>query len=206
MYALQDVQYRRWIVVMGDEVHERAIEPVHCARPGAAEAYCVRDDGVEDGLDVSRRARDHPKDLARRRLLLQRLGEIAITDLEFLEEADVLDGDDGLVGERLEERGLGVGEMARRLPREDDDQRRRVPLTQHRHAEYAPEAARPEAGERVVGIVLHVGDLDRLPSQDRPAARRSARRRHRKTLARPRSARGWSCRGPSTMDECAIEP
>ena len=46
------------------------------------------------------------EDLTRRRLLLQRLGEVVVARLELVEEADVLDGNDGLVGEGLEEGDL----------------------------------------------------------------------------------------------------
>ncbi len=82
----------------------------------------VARDGVEHGLDVGRRARDDAQDLAGRRLLLQGLGEVAITGLQLREEAHVLDGDDGLVGEGLEEGDLGAGERARRRPTVDDDE------------------------------------------------------------------------------------
>ena len=60
-------------------------------------------DRVEHRLDVGRRARDHPQDFAGRRLLLQRLGQLAVPGLELREQPHVLDGDDRLVGERLRE-------------------------------------------------------------------------------------------------------
>src|ERR1044071_3048801 len=50
-------------------------------------------------LDICRRAGDHPEDLTRRGLLLQRL-------LELLEQPYVLDCDYGLVGESFEELDL----------------------------------------------------------------------------------------------------
>src|SRR5215831_11787496 len=59
---------------------------------GLAQASCALRYGIEHWLDVSRRARDDAQDLARRRLALQRV-------FRLVEEADVLDGDDGLVGE-----------------------------------------------------------------------------------------------------------
>src|SRR5262249_8706643 len=61
---------------------------------------------VHDGLKIGRRARDHPQDLGRRRLLLQRL-------LRLIEQSDVLDRDHRLAGERLEERDLIVGKRHR---------------------------------------------------------------------------------------------
>ena len=48
--------------------------------------------------------------------LLDRLGQLARPRLQLLEEADVLDGDDGLVGEGLEQRDLPVGERPTLLP------------------------------------------------------------------------------------------
>ena len=59
----------------------------------------LRHDRLEHRLDVGRRARDHPQDLARGRLLLERLQLLA----SRVEQAHVLDRDDRLVGEGLEE-------------------------------------------------------------------------------------------------------
>ena len=64
---------------------------------------------LEHRLDVGRRARDDAQDLAGRRLLLQRLGEVAVARLQLLEQADVLDRDHRLVGEGLEQLDLPVG-------------------------------------------------------------------------------------------------
>src|SRR5215475_8321699 len=65
---------------------------------------------IEDRLYVGARARYDAKDLGRRRLMLQRLAEVAVALLQFLEQADVLDGDDRLVGEGLQQRHLLVRE------------------------------------------------------------------------------------------------
>ena len=64
------------------------------AHPGG-----VLDDGLQNRLQVCRRARDDAQDLAGRRLLLQGLRELGVPRLQLLEQAHVLDGDDGLVGE-----------------------------------------------------------------------------------------------------------
>ena len=78
--------------VLAFQTEDRRIRrPAH---PGG-----VLGDGLHDRLQIGRRARDHPQDLARRRLLLQRL-------FRLVEQAHVLDGDDGLVGEGLQERDL----------------------------------------------------------------------------------------------------
>ena len=77
---------------------------------GLTEASGALGDGVQHGLEVRRGAADHAQDLRGRRLLLQRLRQIAVARLELLEQAHVLDGDDGLVGEGLQQLHLGVRE------------------------------------------------------------------------------------------------
>src|SRR5262249_12789163 len=74
-----------------DSAHRRVTEPCGASR-----------DRVEDGLNVRGRSRDDSEDLARRGLLLQRLGQLAVARLQLGEEADVLDGDDGLIREGLQ--------------------------------------------------------------------------------------------------------
>ena len=98
---------------------------------------------VEHRLDVGRRAADDPQDLAGRRLLLERLGEIAVARLELLEQAHVLDGDHRLVGEGLQERDLLVGERP--------DLARRIAMTPMRAPSRSSGIARmrPDAARRV---------------------------------------------------------
>ena len=67
---------------------------------------------MQDRLEVERRAADDLQHIAGRRLLLERLGEVAVPGLELREQADVLDGDDGLVGEGLEQGHLLLGERS----------------------------------------------------------------------------------------------
>jgi hypothetical protein len=71
----------------------------HVVRP--AEASRALGHGLHNRLEISRRARDHPQNVGRGRLLLQRL-------FRLVEQADVLDGDHRLIGERLQERDLLV--------------------------------------------------------------------------------------------------
>src|SRR5215470_3754396 len=76
------------------------------ARRCSAHLRRVTRDGIEYRLHICGRARDDLKDLTGRR-------EFPIPRLQLLEQADVLDGDDGLVREGLQERDLVVGEAAR---------------------------------------------------------------------------------------------
>ena len=71
------------------------------------------DDRLEHTASDRSARGDDPQDLGRGGLLLQRLGDLAVALLklgvallQLLEQPGVLDGDDGLVGERLQQRDL----------------------------------------------------------------------------------------------------
>ena len=67
------------------------------------------DDGIEHRLHVGGRAADDAEHLGRCRLMLQCLAQFRVALSEFLKQADIFDGDDGLVGEGFEERDLLIG-------------------------------------------------------------------------------------------------
>ena len=66
---------------------------------GVAQSCCGLDERIEHRLQVEGRAADDLQHLGRRRLLLQRLGELGGARLDLLEQARILDRDDGLVCE-----------------------------------------------------------------------------------------------------------
>src|SRR5262245_6307175 len=70
---------------------------VDAANPGGA-----LDDGVEHRLHVGGRAADDAQHFRCRSLMLQRFTQFCVALLDFLEQAHVLDGDDGLVGKGFE--------------------------------------------------------------------------------------------------------
>ena len=72
------------------------------------------DDGIEHRLHVRRRAADDAEHLGCCRLMLQRLAQFCIALLQFLEQPDVLDSDDRLIGEGLDKLDLLVGERSQR--------------------------------------------------------------------------------------------
>ena len=84
------------------ESQHHVIDPTN---PGRA-----LDDGIEDRLHVRGRAADDAEHLGRCRLMLQRLAQFCVALSDFFEQPHVLDGDDGLVGEGLEERDLFFSE------------------------------------------------------------------------------------------------
>jgi hypothetical protein len=96
--------------VLGNHAHKVAIELIHPAVDAVAQAHAALGDGVEHRLHVSLRLTDHAQDLARGRLLAQRLCQIAIALSQLREEPHILDGDDGLIGEGLQEGDLPLAE------------------------------------------------------------------------------------------------
>src|SRR2546426_12456823 len=100
---------------MGDVMDQLAVELIEPAEEPVAQPHGASDDRVEDRLHVDLRPADHPQDLRRRRLLLQRLGQVAVASLQLLEEANILDSDHGLVCKGLEQLGLAIAERQNRL-------------------------------------------------------------------------------------------
>ena len=86
------------------ESQQHVINPTN---PGRA-----LDDGVEHRLHVRGRAADDAEHLGGCRLMFQRLAQFRVALAEFTEKSDVLDGDDGLVGESFKESDLFFGEWA----------------------------------------------------------------------------------------------
>ena len=70
------------------EAQHHVINPTN---PGGA-----LDDGVENRLHVRGRSADDAEHLGRRCLMLQCLAQFCVALLQFFEQPDILDGDDGL--------------------------------------------------------------------------------------------------------------
>ena len=69
--------------------------------PGRADVYGIRQHGLEHRFEFPGRAADDLKNLRSRRLLFQRLREIAGARLHLVEQPHILDRDHRLVGKRL---------------------------------------------------------------------------------------------------------
>ena len=61
-----------------------------------ANSGCALDNGIQHRLHVRRRAADDAEHLGCRRLMLQGLAQFGVALLQFFEQPDVLDGDNGL--------------------------------------------------------------------------------------------------------------
>src|SRR5215475_9094803 len=61
------------------------------------------DDSIKHRLHVGRRPTDDTEHLGRSSLMLQSFAQFSIALLKFLEQSDVLDGDDSLIGKGLDQ-------------------------------------------------------------------------------------------------------
>ena len=92
-------------------MQQLAIVERDCVGIGIAQLQRARSDDVETPAATSVGELAMTRRISRRRrLLLERLGQLAVPSLEFLEQSHVLDGDHGLVGEGLEQGDLPVRE------------------------------------------------------------------------------------------------
>src|SRR5215813_1160557 len=120
-----------------------ALDPAERAYVSAQQPDGALHDRVEDRLDVGLRLANNAQDFARRGLLVQSRGELTIAGLQFLEQAHVLDGDDGLVSEGLEKPNLDLSKWpgsSVRPPPPDRDRSDRLLAAHHRHGDEAPVA------------------------------------------------------------------
>ena len=106
--------------VGGNRVFQARGETVHVAV--AAENLAVfrlakargrSDQGFEHGVEIESGSADRFQDVRRRRLLRERFLEVAGLGLNLVEQAHILDGDDGLIGEGLHKFDLSLRVFAR---------------------------------------------------------------------------------------------
>src|SRR5215468_5725403 len=90
-----------------------AVESEDVSIAAITELRRVLDERVQHWLKIECRAVDDLEDLRRGSLLIQRLGQVLVTRLQLGEQPDVLDGDDGLVGESFQQLDMVVREQAR---------------------------------------------------------------------------------------------
>src|SRR5687767_3162595 len=93
------------------------------------------DDGIEDRLHVCRRATDDAEHFGCRCLMLQRLAQFCVALLDLFEQADVFDGDYGLVCEGFEQIDLLIREWPNLSPTDQDGSDRDA-LAQQRSGEH----------------------------------------------------------------------
>ncbi len=152
-------------------------------------------DRVEHGLHIRLRLADDPQDVAGGGLRVQRRRQLAIARLELREQPHVLDGDDGLISERFEQRDVAVRESTCLLSSDSNHADRHV-IAHHRHVNKASEATRPTH----LTLLFSSGrvGLNVAHNRRRSLVHRSRRRRNaldRKWMERPHNGvGGGACR------------
>ncbi len=143
---------RRHRAVVRDKTQLLALHPQHHDIECLAQLGYTARNHVEHGLYVGGRARDDVQNRTRRGLLGERFGHFAVARLEVLEQAHVLYGDHGLIGECLEELHLSVGEAAHLIPADEDGSNRRA-LSQQRRSKRGFVTVLPRVGSafRILG-------------------------------------------------------
>jgi hypothetical protein len=144
---------------MGNRSQGLPVETEHGRIGGPAEARGTLDHGVQHRLETRRRGADDPEDLGRGRLLLERLGQLPVPRLEFLEEPHVLDRDHRLIGKGPEKLDL-TGRERPGHAASDRNRSDRGSVSQHGHADHASHAQ--WLSQRLIpilGIRLEVGRL-----------------------------------------------
>src|SRR5262245_40418636 len=89
---------------------------VRLAKPAS-----ILGDGFQHRLNICRRSSDHAEDLACRGLLLKCFAQIVCALPQLIEQAGVLDGDDGLRSEVLDQLDLLVSERSDFVTVDADD-------------------------------------------------------------------------------------
>src|SRR5215813_3364204 len=108
-------------------------------------------------------------DLAERLQLLDRLREFACACLHLVEQAHVLDGDDGLVGKGLDQLDLLVAERPKYRSEKNEGSTKFV-APKHRHAEHRPQWEDVLRAEGIFGISSHICDMDGAALQSDPCS------------------------------------
>ncbi len=165
---------------------------------GTTKAMRLFEDRVEHRREITGRAIDDLQHLGGRRLLLQGLARL-------VEQADVLDRNDSLVGECPEQVDLRLRKR-RDLTARYCDRADRIAVLEDRHREHGVHPRLEDGWQCVFGVRGSISDMGDLPRQDRACRRAVAAGPDRKAaldslqhISRPPVMR-------DKMDQGTIEP
>ncbi len=149
----------------------------HAGTVRVTQPSCFGHDAIEDSFEIAGVGADELQDLGGSGLEFERFGEVGVAVFDLAEQAGVVDGDRGLVGERLEERDL-VGRVAAWLLPREADRTDGHTASHHRYRKGAL-VSRPASwrgGERRVCFIVPVGDVNRRAADHRSTCDRGLRR------------------------------
>src|SRR5215831_7878147 len=164
--------------------------------------YGAGENRIEYRLYVRLRAADDTQDLAGRGLRVERRPQLTVARLQLREQAHVLDGDHGLVGERLQQLDL----LLRKWFDDSSCDRDRPDgsaLTKHRHGQDGTEHTE---GVDDVWIVVVIRDLHDRCRKDASRRRTRAARSLRESLADGFDFFGRTAVLGGEVDQLTVEP
>ena len=162
------------------ELLPQLAEHIDCAGVGHGELHRLGDDRRQHRLEVERRV-DRVADLAERLQLRYRARELVGPGAQLAEQARVLDGDDGLVGEGPQRRELLLGQRPGRDAHHAEGTDRGV-AAQHRHDRDGAVAGSlevPDPDGKLLRRLLDVRDVDDPAVEDGKPMHVVARERKR---------------------------
>src|SRR6516165_5728011 len=139
-----------------------------------AEARCILQHRLEYRLQIARRGTDDLQYLRGRRLLLERFTEITRALAQLVEQARVLDGDDGLCSEILQQSNLPILKRPDFLPI-DENCANQSSLSEQRHGNAGSGTAKLGA-RRFRSFCNEVCAVDDLPRPKHTIEKLSCRR------------------------------
>src|SRR5215470_818253 len=169
-------------VVGGRDSQDLTVEAEDERALGLAQPDRILGQRLEDRLEIEGGPPDHLEELAGRRLLIEGLGEVAIPRLQLLEQADVLDGDDRLVGKGLDHFDLHPQERSYFTSPKAEHADRDV-RAEHRSRENRSEPFKGlHDGNAVLRITTNVFDVNGGTGEDRATHATAPIRPHREDL------------------------
>ena len=133
--------------------------PEHRCLVGAAKARHRLHQRVENRLEIDGRTADDLEHVGGRGLLLKRLAQIVGARLNLIEQPHVLDGDDGLVGEGLQQRDLTISEWPHLEPINENYSQHLVRF-EHGNREYGSKGFHLPRPVSVLGVGLGIEHVD----------------------------------------------
>src|SRR5215472_769702 len=142
------------------------------AKHGLAQARGALNNRIEHRLGICRRSGDDVKHLARRSLMFERVGQLALLRLHLIEQPHVLDRDHRLVSKGSDQLDLLVGKRLDPLSRDCDHPDRHL-LAQQRHAQHGTTLSKSVSlGHVIFRIREYIYDMDGM-AFERGSARNS---------------------------------
>ena len=141
---------------------------------GRAEPRCRLDNCFKNRLQLGGRAADHIEHVARCGLIAESFRQLGRASIDLIEQSNVFDRDDRLVGEGLDELDLLLGERMHRAASQNDDPQDEA-VAQQRDAERGPIVpeflALPQLIFRIGEAVgqMNCASLEGNPTADRTA-------------------------------------